>query len=39
MLTLAREEGYELSEEEPEAVSGGIEGTWGCSEDRNQGPY
>lgn len=30
MLALAREAGYEISEEELEAVSGGI---WSCSDD------
>ncbi|MBQ9042510.1 MAG: Nif11-like leader peptide family natural product precursor [Eggerthellaceae bacterium] len=39
ILALAKEEGYELSDEDLEAVSGGIDVTWGCSEDNNSGPY
>ncbi|MBR3225299.1 MAG: Nif11-like leader peptide family natural product precursor [Atopobiaceae bacterium] len=34
MLALAREEGYELSDEELEAISGG-DSSWGCPRDCN----
>ena len=30
MLALAQEEGYDLSDEEIEAISGGSEGFWSC---------
>ena len=37
LMALAKEEGYELTDEELEAVSGG---GWGeCETDTNSGPY